>query len=156
MVGYSLAYNTLDNNKSPTSGLYAEIKQDFAGVGGDVNFIRTTVETRNYYEVFPDVIGVLKLQGGHLAGWGSKDLRMLDHFQMGPNLVRGFAPSGIGPRDLTPGSTNDALGGTMYLGRERRGADAALLPAEGSRHQGRGLRRCRLAVELPAARPSGA
>ena len=116
IVGYSLAYNTLDNNKSPTSGLYAEIKQDVAGVGGDVNFVRTSAEARNYYEVFPDVIGVVKLQGGHLAGWGSKDLRMLDNFQMGPNLVRGFAPSGIGPRDLTPGSTNDALGGTMYWG----------------------------------------
>ncbi len=116
IVGYSLAYNTLDNVKSPTSGLYAEIKQDFAGVGGDVNFIRTSAEARNYYEVFPDVIGVVKLQGGHLAGWGGKDLRMLDNFQMGPNLVRGFEPSGIGPRDLTPGSTNDALGGTMYWG----------------------------------------
>ena len=41
---------------------------------------------------------------------------MLDHFQMGPNLVRGFAPAGIGPRDLTPGTTNDALGGSMYWG----------------------------------------
>ncbi len=81
-----------------------------------MNFIRTSAETRNYYEVFPDVIGVLRLQGGHLAGWGSKDLRMLDNFQMGPNLVRGFAPSGIGPRDLTPGGTNDALGGTMFWG----------------------------------------
>ena len=35
---------------------------------------------------------------------------------MGPNLVRGFAPAGIGPRDLTPGTTKDALGGTMYWG----------------------------------------
>ena len=42
LVGYSLAYNTLDNNKTPTSGLFAELKQDFAGVGGDVNFIRST------------------------------------------------------------------------------------------------------------------
>ena len=116
LVGYSLAYNTLDNNKSPTSGLFAELKQDMAGVGGDVNFIRSSVETRTYYEVFPDVIGVFKLQGGHLAGWGSKDLRMLDQFQMGPNLVRGFAPAGIGPRDLTSGTTNDALGGSMYWG----------------------------------------
>src|SRR5258707_381396 len=41
---------------------------------------------------------------------------MLDHYQMGPNLVRGFAPSGIGPRDLTVGTTNDALGGSMYWG----------------------------------------
>jgi outer membrane protein insertion porin family len=116
LVGYSLSYNTLDNNKSPTSGLYAELKQDFAGVGGDVNFIRTTLETRNYYEVFPDIIGVLKLQGGHATGWGGQNLRMLDHFQMGPNLVRGFAPAGLGPRDLTPGTTNDALGGSLFWG----------------------------------------
>jgi outer membrane protein insertion porin family len=116
MVGYTLSYNTLDNVKVPTSGLYAELRQDFAGVGGDVNFIRTQVETRAYYEVLPDVVSVLKLQGGNIAGWGGRDLRMLDHFQMGPNLVRGFAPAGIGPRDLTPGTTNDALGGTMYWG----------------------------------------
>lgn len=115
-AGYSLAYNTLDNNKSPTAGLYAQFKQDVAGLGGDVNYIRSTAEARKYYEVLPDVVGVLKLQGGHIASWGGKDLRMLDHFFMGPNLVRGFAPAGIGPRDLTPGSTNDALGGSLYWG----------------------------------------
>jgi outer membrane protein insertion porin family len=41
---------------------------------------------------------------------------MLDNFQMGPNLVRGFAPAGIVPRDLTIGTTNDALGGTQFWG----------------------------------------
>jgi len=116
LVGYTLSYNTVDNLKSPTSGLYAELRQDFAGVGGDVNFIRSQVEARNYYEVLPDVVGVLKLQGGHIAGWGGKDLRMLDHFKMGPNLVRGFAPAGIGPRDLNPNTTQDALGGSLYWG----------------------------------------
>lgn len=116
MVGYTTAYNTLDNNKSPTSGLYAELKQDFAGVGGDVNFIRTTAEARTYYEVVPDVVGVFKVQGGNIASWGSKDLRMLDHFQMGPNIVRGFANSGLGPRDLTSGTNNDSLGGTKFWG----------------------------------------
>lgn len=116
LAGYTLAYNTLDNNKSPTSGLFAQIKQDVAGLGGDVNFFRSTTEVRKYYEVLPDVVGVFKVQGGNIAAWGGKDLRMLDHFFMGPNLVRGFAPAGIGPRDLTPGSTNDALGGSLYWG----------------------------------------
>jgi outer membrane protein insertion porin family len=116
LVGYTMTYNTLDNVNVPTSGLYASLTNDLAGVGGDVNFIRTSGEVRNYYEVLPDVVGVIKLQGGHVAGWGGKDLRMLDHFQMGPNLVRGFAPAGIGPRDLTPGTTNDALGGSLYWG----------------------------------------
>jgi outer membrane protein insertion porin family len=35
---------------------------------------------------------------------------------MGPNLVRGFASAGIGPRDLNPKTTQDALGGTLYWG----------------------------------------
>jgi len=110
-----VAYSTLDNNRNPTSGLYAEFKQDFAGVGGDVSFIRSTGEARTYYEIFSDVVAVFKVQGGNIASWGGKELRMLDHFQMGPNLVRGFAPAGLGPRDLN--STNqDPLGGSMFWG----------------------------------------
>jgi outer membrane protein insertion porin family len=115
MLGYTAVYNTLDNNRAPTSGIVLEFKQDFAGVGGDVNFIRTTGSMRSYYEVFADVVAVVNLQGGHIASWGGKDLRMLDHFQMGPNLVRGFSPAGIGPRDLASPS-QDALGGSMYWG----------------------------------------
>jgi outer membrane protein insertion porin family len=120
LVGYTLSHNSLDNNKSPTAGLLAEFRQDFAGVGGDVNFVRTSADVYTYHEVVPDVIGSLHLQGGAISGWGGKDLRMLDHFQMGPNLVRGFAPAGIGPRDLTQlpftGIYGDALGGTYYWG----------------------------------------
>src|SRR5215467_7962085 len=116
LLGYTLTYNTLDNNKLPTSGLFAELRQDFAGVGGDVNFIRNAGEIRKYYEVFSDVVSVFKLQAGQISSWGGQQLRMLDQFQMGPNLVRGFSPAGIGPRDLTIGTTNDALGGSIYWG----------------------------------------
>jgi len=127
MVGYDLSYNTLDNNRNPTSGLLAILRQDFAGVGGDVSYLRTTANVKSYYEVLPDLVGLLTLQGGIINGFGGKaledegtKLRMLDHFQMGPQLVRGFAPSGIGPRDLTQfnfnGTPGDALGGSMYWG----------------------------------------
>ena len=116
MLGYTTAFSTLDNVKNPTAGTYFEFKQDLAGVGGNVNFLRTTAESRTYYEMFSDVVAVGRLQGGHITGWGNRDLRMLDHFQMGPNLVRGFAPSGLGPRDLTVNTSQDSLGGTMYWG----------------------------------------
>jgi outer membrane protein insertion porin family len=117
MPGYTLAYNSLDNNKSPTSGIYTELRQDFAGAGGDVRFIRTSGDVRTYYEVIPDYVAVFHLQGGDLSGYGTDSgLRMLDHFKLGPELVRGFAPAGIGPRDTTLGTTNDALGGTKYWG----------------------------------------
>ena len=81
-----------------------------------MNYLRTTADTKTFYEVIPDLVGVLHLQAGYITGWGGNGLRMLDHFQMGPNLVRGFAPSGIGPRDITLGTTNDALGGSAYWG----------------------------------------
>jgi outer membrane protein insertion porin family len=121
-LGYTLTFNTLDNNKIPTSGLFVEFKQDLAGVGGDVNYIRSTIDARQYTEVLPDVVGMLRLQAGHIASWGGKDLRMLDHFQNSSNLVRGFATGGFGPRDLTceqSGSENancDPLGGSLYWG----------------------------------------
>jgi outer membrane protein insertion porin family len=116
LVGYSLIYNTLDNVKNPTTGMYAELRQDFAGVGGDVKFIRTTTDVRYYQSFFSDFVGLFRLQGGHIAGWGDDGLRMLDHFFLGPTIVRGFAPQGIGPRDLTPGTNLDALGGSLYWG----------------------------------------
>ena len=96
LVGYTLSYNTLDNNKLPTSGLFAELRQDFAGVGGDVNFIRTQVEARNYYEVFTDVVSVFKLQAGNVSALGRQRFAHARQFQMGPNLVRGFRAGGIG------------------------------------------------------------
>ena len=99
LVGYDLTYNTLDNNRNPTSGTLAVLKQDFAGVGGDVQFVRTTADVRTYYEPISDIVGVLHLQGGNIFGWGTKDpvngtnLRMLDHFH-GPATPRGEPPRG--------------------------------------------------------------
>ncbi|HET7679480.1 MAG TPA: outer membrane protein assembly factor BamA [Xanthobacteraceae bacterium] len=117
LVGYTLGYNTVDDNRNPTKGIAVDFRQDFAGVGGDVNFIRSSIDVRRYHEILSDAVGVLRLQAGNLSGWGDKDLRMLDHFQLGPTLVRGFAPSGIGPRerphDEFPGG---ALGSTNFWG----------------------------------------
>jgi outer membrane protein insertion porin family len=115
-VGYSLSYNTLDNNKNPTDGLLVDWKQDFAGIGGDVSYIKSAIDVKYYTPLVADVVGLIHLQGGMLNQLGSDQLRMLDHFQMGPNLVRGFAPNGIGPRDINPFGTGDALGGTKYWG----------------------------------------
>jgi outer membrane protein insertion porin family len=115
-VGYSLNYNTLDNNKNPTDGLLIDFKQDFAGVGGDVTYLKSAIDAKYYTPLVADVVGLIHAQGGILNSIGNNDIRMLDHFQMGPNLVRGFAPNGIGPRDINPYGTQDALGGTKYWG----------------------------------------
>jgi outer membrane protein insertion porin family len=115
-LGYGLTYSTLDNNKSPTNGIYVNFGQDFAGLGGDVAYVRSAVDVRSYYEIVSDLVSLVHLQAGDMIGLGGQQVRMLDDFKMGPNLVRGFQPAGIGPRDITPGTTNDNIGGTMYWG----------------------------------------
>jgi outer membrane protein insertion porin family len=115
-AGYSLTYNTLDNNRNPTSGLLTEIKQDFAGLGGDVDFIKTSGEARYYYNIFADVVAVGRVSAGNVTPWGGQTVRTFDSYFGGPWLVRGFAPNGFGPRDLTNGTTNDNVGGRNYWG----------------------------------------
>ena len=49
---------------------------------------------------------------------GNRQLRIVDNFNLGPSLVRGFAPNGIGPRDVSSGvdPSGNPLGGTKYFG----------------------------------------
>lgn len=110
-IGYSLIYDTRNNRKSPTRGVMATFAQDLAGLGGDVNYIRSTGEFRAYYPIYNQIIFVGRLIGGHITGWGDDDVRIVDSFYKGGETIRGFDRAGYGPRDLR---TNDALGGTIF------------------------------------------
>ena len=119
LAGFTLDYSTLDNRKDPTQGLFVELRNDVAGLGGDSQFVRTSGDIRYYHGVFEDVVGILHLQGGEVQGFGSESqLRIADEFQLGPSLVRGFAPSGIGPRDISnlAAYKYNPLGGSTYAG----------------------------------------
>jgi outer membrane protein insertion porin family len=113
-VGDTVTYNTLDNNKNPTSGIKSQLSQDLAGLGGDVKFLRTTEDVRYYQAINDDVVSLARAQGGYITGWGGQQVPLLNSFFGGPTMVRGFAPNGFGPRDLTPGTTMDNVGGSMY------------------------------------------
>ena len=43
-----ISYGTLDNNRSPTSGVASTLNQDLAGLGGGVEVLRTTEDFRAY------------------------------------------------------------------------------------------------------------
>jgi outer membrane protein insertion porin family len=113
-VGSTATYSTLDNTKSPTSGIKSQLSQDLAGLGGDVKFLRTTEDVRYYQSLNSDLVGMVRAQGGYITGWGGQQVPLMNTFFGGPTMVRGFAPYGFGPRDLTPGTTMDNVGGSIY------------------------------------------
>ncbi len=112
-VGYNVLYDTRDNKKRPTSGVYYSLSQDLAGLGGDVRYIRSVGEARAYYAVTDEITAVGRATGGVIGGWGGQDVRLLDLFYKGGETVRGFATAGYGPRD-TLSANQDALGGKMF------------------------------------------
>jgi outer membrane protein insertion porin family len=113
-IGNGVTYSTLDNAKDPTQGIWARTNNDIAGLGGAAKFARTTEDVRFYQPIAGDLVGVVRAQGGYVTPWGGAQLPLLDGFFGGPQLVRGFAPNGFGPRDITPGTTMDNLGGNVY------------------------------------------
>ena len=118
LAGFSLIYNTLDNNKNPNSGLIATYKQDVAGLGGDLQFVRETFDSHYYYPLTDDFTGLLRFQAGQINAFGGQPLDIINNFNLGPTLVRGFAPGGLGPRDISYlGNLQAAgLGGSSYFG----------------------------------------
>jgi outer membrane protein insertion porin family len=113
-IGPTLTYNSLDNPRNPTDGIRADFKQDTAGLGGGAEFFRSTADVRAYKSLGGDVVASTRLQGGTISPFGGQSVPFLSSFFGGPQLVRGFAPNGFGPRDLTPGTTLDNIGGSSY------------------------------------------
>ena len=113
-IGATVTYSTLDDAKNPTSGLHVTTTNEFAGLGGAAQFAKTTEDVSYYHPIVGDLVGMVRAQGGYVTPWGGAQLPLLDNFFGGPQLIRGFAPNGFGPRDITPGTTMDNVGGNIY------------------------------------------
>jgi len=113
-VGASWIYDTLDSPLNPTSGFRIAIDEDIAGVGGDVFFWRSEGRATYFYTIFESVRFMLRASGGYIGSLNGDKVAIIDRFFKGGESFRGFERSGIGPRDLTPGSNGDSLGGQAF------------------------------------------
>jgi outer membrane protein insertion porin family len=146
LIGASTIYDDTDGIH-PTRGQRFTMSEDFAGLGGDVRYIRSRVDATKYHSIGSGWILSAHAEGGYIAPLQkarnpeSDAVRLTDRF-FDPGL-RGFDIRGIGPRiqrvpytcsttdtttttapctsptlDLTQARTTDALGGrAYYMGR---------------------------------------
>lgn len=114
IFGYRFTYDSRTTGLDPTAGYLLQFGQEFAGLGGDNTFIRTTARAIGEKKIFnEDVTLRASLEGGAIHFQNGVN-RATDRFLLNSNIIRGFDPGGIGPRDLTNGD-QDALGGNYYL-----------------------------------------
>jgi outer membrane protein insertion porin family len=112
-ISHSLTYDTIDDRTMPREGIFAQVTQEFAGLGGDSDFYKISGKARYFHTILDDadVIGSLSVSGGHMWGTGS-NTKVFDQFTLSASELRGFESHGIGPRAT---STGDSLGGETYF-----------------------------------------
>ena len=109
-VGYELKYDRRNDPLEPTDGYTATFTQELAGLGGTVRDIKSQIRYAHYTPVSKNMTLIAGLRAGVVVGLGD-NVEIFRRFFVGGDDFRGFATSGIGPRDVT---TNDALGGNVF------------------------------------------
>lgn len=118
-VGFVYAYDTRLTGLNPNAGFLFEFGSDFSGLGGDQKFIKTTAKAVAQTKIFNEEVTLrATIEGGALNWMSDQSSRTLDRFVLYPEIMRGFEPGGIGPRDLSPDANgddaDDFLGGNLY------------------------------------------
>ncbi|AHX11613.1 outer membrane assembly complex, YaeT protein [Neorickettsia helminthoeca str. Oregon] len=125
-IGYILFLDKLDNYFFPSRGYAVRFGHKFAGVGGDVKFVRQDLKIGGFQSLFnQNAVVSLILAGRAIYGYDGQAVD-INHRFFG-NEMRGFAIEGIGPRDV---DTNNALGGQLFLLGTTEVRTPLKLPAE--------------------------
>ncbi len=105
-IGYSLIFDSLNSRLRPTAGHRFSLSQDFAGLGGDVKYIRTRAEGAKFMGLGKGFVFSVLGEGGYIhsleksRGPGIDPVRIVDRFYLGEPQFRGFDIRGVGPRVL--------------------------------------------------------
>ena len=103
-IGYSLVFDNLNNRLRPSAGQRFIFSQDFAGLGGDVKYLRSRAEAAKYYNLGSGFIFSLRGEAAYIRslegsrGPGIDSVRIIDRSYLGEPQFRGFDIRGVGPR----------------------------------------------------------
>lgn len=108
---YQFIYDDRDNTIFPSDGTLLKTDCEFAGIGGNVGFIKNEANIQQSLPLFYDVVACTSLSAGLLVPLKSgKNYTISDRFILGgPTSFRGFEMGGVGPH-----SEGYALGATSY------------------------------------------
>lgn len=121
LIGYNYKFDSSLRSLDPNTKNVFEFGQEFSGLGGDTKYLRTKAKALTETKVWGEEVTLRASVEGGLLQFKDQNSRSIDRFQIGTNIMRGFAPDGIGPRENSIGrnpagtiAANDSLGGNIY------------------------------------------
>ncbi len=109
-IGQTLSYDRRDSRREPTSGYIISLSNSFAGIGGNVGYVKNSLGGSLFYTPIEEVTMNLRGTIGNVMKT-NRPIRIVDSVMLGYDSFRGFEYGGLGPRDAR---TKDPLGGTKY------------------------------------------
>lgn len=98
-VSVTLANDRRNNRMETTHGHYASVSEEYAGLGGNRNFMRTILDGRFYRRVWGDLTFRTKLEGGTIWDYKGNGVQSGELFRLGgPNNLRGYRSFSVGPQ----------------------------------------------------------
>ncbi len=128
-IGYTLSYDTRLTGLDPNAGFLVQFGQDFGGLDSDTKNVKSSLRAVAQNKILNEEVTLRGIVEAGLLSYSSGSSRVTDRFFMGPSVMRGFRPAGIGPRE-TDGSINDALGGDKFAVARFEAEFPIGLPAE--------------------------
>ena len=118
-IGGSLTRDSRDVVAAPSKGGQTAITLDFAGLGGDSQFYKTTFLQTYFQPIWLGHILGTRFEAGYGEGWGGKDLPIFERFYLGgPNTIRAFKFRSVSPVDsggFKTGGTSEILANVEYI-----------------------------------------
>ncbi len=111
-LGYTYSYDTRRSGLDPNFGYFFRFGQDFT-LGGDQKYIRSTLSTGVEWTLPNEEVTFSAVFEGGAFEFADNNGRVTDRFFPSSDTFRGFAPGGLGPRELN-GTNDDGLGGNYF------------------------------------------
>ncbi len=113
-LGYTYSYDTRRTGLNPNAGVLLEFGQDYAGLGGDTTYVKSTLRAIAQTRILNEEVTLRASIEGGVLSYSEGRSRTTDRFNLGPNIMRGFEYGGIGPREIGAGGIDDPLGGNYF------------------------------------------
>lgn len=110
-LGFTYTYDTRDDPIKPTTGVSLYVTQDVAGLGGDLDYLRSTAGFQYYHPFFFNLVGDFGVNAGYITAYGGTQIPINERFFKGGPSFRGFQIAGVGPRDTV---ANVSVGGQFF------------------------------------------